>query len=157
MGDVCFSSYPDTLLGKTSIHITDILIFDQWARNQYSLLNTNFQSRFRNGEHLKPKKSRFSECYLCLWISCRIGFCRYTFYRTRWLHNLPVDYWIAPVHDHCFPLSRLIHAYFYQRDVETTSSELHTYTSWWSRLPIHWIKGWKISWKVFPQFQWANQ
>jgi hypothetical protein len=149
MGDVCFSSYPDKLLGKKSIHMADILIFDQGARNQYSLLNTNFQSRFRNGEHLKPKKSRFSECYLCLWISCRIFFCRYTFYRSRWLHNLPVEY--------CFPLSRLDHTSFHQGNVDPASSELHTYTYWWSRLPIHWIKGWKISWKVFPQFQWANQ
>ena len=122
---------------KKSIHMADILIFDQWARNQYSLLNANFQSRFRNGEHLKPKKSRFSECYLCLWISCRIVFCKYTFYSTRWLHNLPVEYRIAPIH------------------VETF--ELHPYTSCCSLVSIHWIKGWKIRWKVFPQFQWANK
>ena len=138
------------LLGKKSIPMAGILIFDQWAKNQYSLLNTNFQSRFRNGEHLKPKKSRFSECYLCLWISCRIVFCRYTFYSTRWLHNLPVNYRIAPIYDKCLSLSCLDDSPFHQRHFET-------YTSSCTRVSIHWIKGWKISWKVFPQFQWANQ
>ena len=42
------------------------------------------------GEHLKPKKDFRNVPHVYEYLA-DLFFCRYTFYRTRWLHNLPVE------------------------------------------------------------------